>query len=84
MQRGFAGAVRAHKSDAIARRDHPLDSFKKEFVSKAFSGGRQLNHAASIVSRRMGFDEGDEFTDRGTETDHPPPAFVGESACPEQ
>ena len=50
-QRGFPGAIRAHQTDAVAGRNHPVGSLKEELVTVTFSGGGQLNHGVnSIVS----------------------------------
>ena len=38
QQRGFAGAVRAHQADPVARRNHPVGSFEQELVAIAFAG----------------------------------------------
>src|SRR5260370_31279584 len=52
-QRGFAGAVRAHQADAVARRDQPVGIFKKKFVAETFSGPRKLNHGLDSSSHKM-------------------------------
>ena len=39
QQRGFAGAVRAHETDAVARRDQPVSSFEQQLVAEALAGG---------------------------------------------
>ena len=38
-QRGLAGSVRAHQSDAVSGRDQPVGIFKEKFVAETFSGG---------------------------------------------
>ena len=38
QQGGFAGAVCAHQTHAVARRDHPVRSFEQELVAIAFAG----------------------------------------------
>ena len=57
-QCGFAGAVRAHQSDAVAGRDQPVGVFKKKFVAETFSGARKLNHgldsSSHIISASTG------------------------------
>ncbi len=52
QQRGFAGAVRAHQADAVARRDQPVRSLEEELVAIAFSGGGELNHSCQSSHER--------------------------------
>jgi len=49
IQRRFAGAVRADKSDAVAWRDEPVGIFKKKFVAETFSGAGKLNHGLDFI-----------------------------------
>jgi len=51
-QRGFAGAVRAHQSDAVVGRDQPVGVFKKKFVAETFSGAGELNHGLESSSHK--------------------------------
>ncbi len=51
-QRGFAGAVRAHQTDAVVGRDQPVGVFKKKFVAETFSGAGKLNHGLDSSSHK--------------------------------
>ncbi len=51
QQRGFAGAVRAHQADAVARRDHPVRPFEQELVAIALAGGGELKHSINRLMR---------------------------------
>ena len=53
QQRGFAGAVRAHQSHPVARRDHPVRSFEQELVAIAFAGGGELEHSFNRLMREL-------------------------------
>ena len=51
QQGGFAGAVRAHQTHAVARRDHPVRPFEEELVAIAFAGGGELKHSFNRLMR---------------------------------
>ncbi len=44
QQRGFAAAVGADQTDAVLRRNQPIEVFEQEFRAKALAGPGQLNH----------------------------------------
>src|ERR1700722_10582974 len=51
-QRGLAGAVRAHQSDAITWRDEPIGIFEEKLMAETFSGARELNHGLDLSSHK--------------------------------
>ena len=48
-QRRFAGAVRAHQTEAVMGRDQPIHILKQQLVTVALSSTRQLDHGILFI-----------------------------------